>query len=56
MTNGTERGIRMADSFVSLLCQFDKNYSDLARRNGELYFGMWVLEEIGERPEGVTQK
>ncbi len=56
MTNGTERGIRMADSFVPLLCQFDKNYSDLARRNGESYFGMWVLEEKGERPEGVTQK
>lgn len=56
MTNRTERGIRMADSFVPLLCQFDKNYSDLAKRNGESYFGMWVLEEIGERPEGVTQK
>lgn len=47
MTNRTERGIRMADSFVPLLCQFDKNYSDLAKRNGESYFDMWVLEEIG---------
>ena len=39
-----------------MLCRFDKNYSDLAKRNGESYFGMWVLEEIGEHPEGVTQK
>lgn len=31
-------------------------YYDLAKRHGESYFGMWVLEEIGDKPEGVTQK
>lgn len=25
-------------------------------KKSESYFGMWVLEEIGDRPEGVTQK
>lgn len=44
------------DFFTPLLAQFDKIYYDLAKRHGESYFGMWVLEEIGDRPEGVTQK
>ena len=41
------------DFFTPLLAQFDKIYYELAKRHGESYFGMWVLEE---RPEGVTQK
>lgn len=44
------------DFLTPLLAQFDKIYYDLAKRHGESYFGMWVLEEIGDRPEGVTQK
>ena len=44
------------DFFTPLLAQFDKIYYDLAKRHGESYFGMWVLEEIGDKPEGVTQK
>lgn len=44
------------DFLTPLLAQFDKIYHDLAKRHGESYFGMWVLEEIGDRPEGVTQK
>ena len=44
------------DFFALLLAQFDKIYYDLAKRHGESYFGMWVLEEIGDKPEGVTQK
>ena len=44
------------DFLTPLLAQFDKIYYDLAKRYGESYFGMWVLEEIGDRPEGVTQK
>lgn len=43
------------DFLTPLLAQFDKIYYDLAKRHGESYFGMWVLEEIGDRPEGVTQ-
>lgn len=56
MSSEKEQGARLANSFAPLLCRFDKNYSDLAKRNGESYFGMWVLEEIGEHPEGITQK
>ena len=44
------------DFLTPLLARFDKIYYDLAKRHGESYFGMWVLEEIGDRPEGVTQK
>lgn len=44
------------DFFTPLLARFDKIYYDLAKRHGESYFGMWVLEEIGDKPEGVTQK
>lgn len=44
------------DFLTPLLARFDKIYHDLAKRHGESYFGMWVLEEIGDRPEGVTQK
>lgn len=44
------------DFLTPLLAQFDKIYYDLAKRHGESYFGMWVLEEIGDKPEGVTQK
>ena len=44
------------DFFTPLLAQFDKIYYDLAKRHDESYFGMWVLEEIGDKPEGVTQK
>ena len=44
------------DFLTPLFAQFDKIYHDLAKRHGESYFGMWVLEEIGDRPEGVTQK
>ena len=44
------------DFFTPLLAQFDKIYYDLAKRHGESYFGMWVLEEIGDKPEGATQK
>lgn len=39
-----------------LLARFDKIYYDLAKRHGESYFGMWVLEEIGDKPEGVNPK
>lgn len=44
------------DFLTPLFAQFDKIYHDLAKRHGESYFGMWVLEEIGDRPEGATQK
>lgn len=44
------------DFLTPLLARFDKIYYDLAKRHGESYFGMWVLEEIGDKPEGVTQK
>ena len=44
------------DFLMPLLARFDKIYYDLAKRHGESYFGMWVLEEIGDKPEGVTQK
>ena len=44
------------DFFTPLLARFDKIYYDLAKRHGESYFDMWVLEEIGDKPEGVTQK
>ena len=44
------------DFLTPLLARFDKIYYDLAKRHGESYFGMWVLEEIGDRPEEVTQK
>ena len=47
---------RAIDFLTPLLAQFDKIYYDLAKRHGESYFGMWVLEEIGDKPEGVTQK
>ena len=40
------------DFFTPLLARFDKIYYDLAKRHGESYFGMWVLEEIGDKPEG----
>lgn len=43
------------DFLTPLLAQFDKIYYDLAKRHGESYFGIWVLEEIGDRPEGVTK-
>lgn len=42
------------DFLTPLLDRFDKIYYDLAKRHGESCFGMWVLEEIGDRPEGVT--
>ena len=51
---GSEESVM--DFLTPLLAQFDKIYHDLAKRHGESYFGMWVLEEIGDRPEGVTQK
>ena len=44
------------DFFTPLLARFDKIYYDLAKRHGESYFGMWVLEEIGDRPEGGNPK
>lgn len=44
------------DFLTPLLARFDKIYYDLAKRHGKSYFGMWVLEEIGDKPEGVTQK
>lgn len=44
------------DFFTPLLARFDIIYYDPAKRHGECYFGMWVLEEIGDKPEGVTQK
>lgn len=37
------------DFLTPLLAQFDKIYYDLAKRHGESYFGMWVLEEIGRQ-------
>lgn len=56
MNASSEREERAIDFLTPLLAQFDKIYYDLAKRHGESYFGMWVLEEIGDRPEGVTQK
>lgn len=40
------------DFLTPLPARFDKIYYDLAKRHGESYFGMWVLEEIGDKPEG----
>lgn len=56
MNTSSESDERAIDFLTPLLAQFDKIYYDLAKRYGESYFGMWVLEEIGDRPEGVTQK
>ena len=56
MNASSESEERAIDFLTPLLAQFDKIYYDLAKRHGESYFGMWVLEEIGDKPEGVTQK
>lgn len=56
MNVSSESDGRAVDFLTPLLAQFDKIYYDLAKRHGESYFGMWVLEEIGDRSEGVTQK
>lgn len=40
------------DFLTPLLARFDKIYYDLAKRHGESYFGMWVLEEIGDNQKG----
>ena len=56
MNANSESEERAIDFLTPLLAQFDKIYHDLAKRHGESYFGMWVLEEIGDKPEEVTQK
>ena len=53
---GAKSEVGAFDFLMPLFTQCDKIYSDMAKRHGESYMGMWVLEEIGEHPEGVTQK
>ncbi|MDO5335206.1 MAG: MarR family transcriptional regulator [Coriobacteriia bacterium] len=43
---------RLCNSFT----RFDELYGLFAKRYGETYFSLWILEEIGDRPEGLTQK
>lgn len=38
------------------LVRMDDLYSIWAKKHGETYLSMWVLEELGECPEGLTQK
>lgn len=53
---GAKSEVGAFDFLMPLFTQCDKIYSDMAKRHSESYMGMWVLEEIGEHPEGVTQK
>lgn len=48
---GGELG-RLCNSFMA----FDELYSRFAKSYGESYFSLWTLEEIGDAPEGITQK
>lgn len=48
---GGELG-RLCNSFM----RFDELYGRFAKSYGESYFSLWTLEEIGDRPEGITQK
>lgn len=48
---GGELG-RLCNSFMA----FDELYGRFAKSYGESYFSLWTLEEIGDAPEGITQK
>ncbi|MCM1333719.1 MAG: MarR family transcriptional regulator [Bacteroides sp.] len=47
---------RLLKSAESSLQSIDKAYSDYARSYGLSYTGMYILEVICDRPDGITQK
>lgn len=52
---GAKSEVGAFDFLMPLFTQCDKIYSDMAKRHGESYMGCGS-SEIGEHPEGVTQK
>lgn len=49
-------GNSVIEGICSALVRMDDLYSAWAKKHGETYLSMWVLEELGEHPEGLTQK
>lgn len=54
-TTSLER-LHPIDELYTLGLRLDKVYGALAKRHGETYFSMGVLEELRDHPEGRTQK
>lgn len=50
------KGVSAIEGICSALVRMDDLYSAWAKKHGETYLSMWVLEELGENPEGLTQK
>ncbi len=44
------------EDYYSLALRLDKAYAELARRHGETYYNLWVIDEIGRAEGGLTQK
>ena len=44
------------DDLCDLAARLDDVYRVFAKRYGETYLSMWCIEELGKRPEGLTQK
>ena len=47
---------RYLDESYEHFLRMDSLYSEFAKRYGESYYSLCVLHEIGEHPEGVSQK
>ena len=44
------------DRLFAYYAQLDGIYGSYARSHGEKYLSLWALEEIGDSPEGLSQK
>ncbi len=44
------------DRLFAYYAQLDGIYGSYAKSHGEKYLSLWVLEEIGDSPEGLSQK
>ncbi|MDO4853879.1 MAG: MarR family winged helix-turn-helix transcriptional regulator [Coriobacteriia bacterium] len=56
MTQGQGDKQNYFDRLFAYYAQLDEIYGSYAKSHGEKYLSLWVLEEIGDSPEGLSQK
>lgn len=56
MGQGNDDKLNYFDRLFACYAQLDSIYGNYAKSHGEKYLSLWALEEIGDSPEGLSQK